>query len=479
MVPKSLDLSHEFSDYVPEDKDQRIVKTPYGRGIVIRTRKGNDSHAVDKDEIRMKEIKLMDWTKRPENDRSTLYDSSKDVHMLYSPAEFPSVSPVVGSEVLTKWGRGKVTEIRDDCMKTHVVKLSSWRLAGRSSVFCYVSAKECEVLRLKKIYDMDVFEKIEHANELKQQATLKFRKKNYTGALELFAKAVDVVRYVQHKSDSTNEVRADLVAMMITCSNNAALCSSKKDDWDRAARFGTNALVLIEALEEKGEGSKIKKVLNDDGIRDSQLFGTWKVKSLLLIAKSQMEQHNASKMSDALKKALKAISRYKKEGDLMYKQLATQEKDIRRLRLEFSKKNKATRVKEKERAKAMFCNDKEVGKNSKKKDPAIQSTISIHESDPSSSSSYSVQSIPQYSPKETEKPSGMVVTKQDENYSTKSETQEIQTPPKNSSATFGGDEDEDDDDSPISFVEEHIEALLIVGGIAIGWLAVKMLTKRR
>jgi len=59
---------------------------------------------------------------------------------------------------------------------------------------------------------------------------------------------------------------------------NAALCSSKKDDWGRTAKFGENALVLIEALEERGNESKIKAVLNSDGIGDSQLFGTWKVK---------------------------------------------------------------------------------------------------------------------------------------------------------------------------------------------------------
>ena len=96
--------------------------------------------------------------------------------------------------------------------------------------------------------------------------------------MELFARAIDAVRYVQHGVGSTNELRADLIVVMITCSNNAALCSSKQNDWDRTAKFAENALVLIEALEEKGSKSKIKGVLNMDGIGDSQLFGTWKVK---------------------------------------------------------------------------------------------------------------------------------------------------------------------------------------------------------
>jgi len=277
MRSKSLDVSPEFSNYVPEDKDQRIVVTPYGKGIVIRTRKNND--AVNQSPPLMHEIELGNWTESNLESREEVSSSSSSkIQMLYSPIKYPSVSPVVGSDVLTQWGKGKVTEIRDDDRQTHVVKISSWRLANRSSVFCYLSANECEVIKPHRIYDMDVFEKVEYANDLKQQATAKFKDKDYTGALEMFAKAIDAVRFVQHGANSTNELRADLIVVMITCSNNAALCSSKKDDWERVAKFGQNALVLIEALEEKGNKSKIKKVLNRDGIGDSQLFGTWKVK---------------------------------------------------------------------------------------------------------------------------------------------------------------------------------------------------------
>ena len=276
MTPKSLNFSSEFSKYVPKDKDQLVVETPYGKGIVIRTRKNN---VAEQNEVSMYEIELVNWTKfKLEKREEVLPSDLSNIRMLYTPVKYPSISPVVGSDVLTKWGKGKVTEIRDDYTKTHVIKLSSWRLANRSYVFCYVSEKDCEVIKFKKLYDMDVFEKVEYASDLKQYATLKFKQKDYHGALELFARAIDAVRYVQHGIESTNELRADLIAVMITCSNNAALCSSKKDDWGRTAKFGENALVLIEALEEKGNESKIKAVLNRDGIGDSQLFGTWKVK---------------------------------------------------------------------------------------------------------------------------------------------------------------------------------------------------------
>ena len=41
MAPQRLDLSAEMSGYIPEDKDQRIVQTPYGKGVIIRTRKND------------------------------------------------------------------------------------------------------------------------------------------------------------------------------------------------------------------------------------------------------------------------------------------------------------------------------------------------------------------------------------------------------------------------------------------------------
>jgi hypothetical protein len=272
-TPPAIDFSKEFgSSFIPEDKDQAIVKTPYGKGIVIRTR-----NVLENDcKISMRDIELVDWA-IPE-----MTTRIQKPPMLHSPKNFPSINPQVGDEVRTLWGRGKVIEIRDDDRRTHVVKLSSWRLAGRSSVMCYLSGKNetIEVMRPYRIYDMNIWDKVEHSNDLKNEATMKYSNRDFTGALEIYARAVDAVRYVQHGKDSTNEVRADLLIVMITCSNNAGTCCLQLRNWDRAGKFGQNALVLIDALEEKKD-SRIRKIINDDGIGDSQLFGSWKVKVCL------------------------------------------------------------------------------------------------------------------------------------------------------------------------------------------------------
>merc|ERR1712238_484853 len=314
-----------------------------------------------------------------------------------------------------------------------------------------------------RIYDMDVFEKVEHSNDLKKDATSKFVAKNYDGALEIYARAVDTVRYVQHGKDSTNELRADLIVVMITCSNNASLCSSKKKDWERTEKFAANALVLIEAIGDKKETSKIRKILNNDGIRDSQLFGTWKVKSLILVAKAQMERHNSSQSIKTLKKALETISLYKREVDNMYKQLSGQEKDIRRIRSECSQKMKSARKKEKE--------DSEEEETIEKQTSGSSRPFPIHPPSPDTTIARNPTSdVP---PADRD---GSIELKVENRQSLKKKVTFVD------GTVPGGvidDDDGDNDHSQSSFFDEHFEALSIGTGIVFGWLLVNIAWRKR
>merc|ERR1712194_93214 len=120
---------------------------------------------------------------------------------------------------------------------------------------------------------MDAHEKVALAENQKLKATGYFtQKKDYDLALTTFASAVDAVRNVQHDHTSTNAVRADLVVVMVTCSNNAATFSIKLRKWDKASRFAKNALILVDALYGK-RGKKIHTILNKEGTIDAKLFG--------------------------------------------------------------------------------------------------------------------------------------------------------------------------------------------------------------
>jgi hypothetical protein len=178
-----------------------------------------------------------------------------------------------------------------------------------------------------------------------------------------------------------------------------------------------------------------------------------------------MERHDTTKMTKTLKKALEAISLYKKENDSMYKQLSVQEKDIRRLRSEFSKKAKTTLIKEKKRARAMFGADS-------------QDSIPPPGSISSSLENLSTPKIALDNAPAAGSDEGLAARKT--SYSSEKENSTaVESEVAPALEDSREKEEEEDDYSEAKFFEEHGEALLILSGIFIGWLVVKMTTKKR
>lgn len=357
-----------YSMHMKEDKDQAMIETPYGPGLVIRTRKHPKTHKVIS-----RDIELTNWkTAQPKK-------GPPRPAMLYSSAEFPSVPVKVGCDVRCQFGRGKVLEIRDN--RVVVVQVSSWRLQGRSRVNCYFQLSQMQVVRPKRVYEMNVFERVEHAQGLKEEARKIFVKKEYERALSKYALAVDAVRYVQHQKDSTNYVRADLLVLMITCCNNAATCAAneKSVKWDLVSRYARNALELIEALEERQTPTKSTRVfaiLEKDGFGSIKVFGEWKGKSVLFLAKAQSEKQNYSKALELCTKAQSAVKKYLDE-DPTNKVLLQHEKEIKRIRANCQAKKKLELKKEKQRAQAMFGGGgggggTNNGNETKKETPAVE-----------------------------------------------------------------------------------------------------------
>jgi len=341
-----------------------MVVTPYGEGLVLRTRPNG-----------MREIELRDSHKQelPKTSGRPLKPTT-----LYSPTPFPSVPPQVGSDVICLYGRGKVTAIRksDGII---VVRLSSWRLAQRSSVTCYLRPADVQVVRPKQTYEMSVVEKVERAAELKQQAAQQFKHKFYQQALQTYSRAVDTVKFVQHKTDSTNAVRADLVVIMVTCSNNAATCCSQLQQWDEAHQHAQHATALIDALERKTkEGvSKIHQELVSAGHSDIKVFGEWKVKSLLVAARALIEKGDElNEALGAIKTARETIANYTQQRSEFtathlqsVKQLQSNDKELLKLTVACKEKRKAQVKKEKQRAQAMFGSSTSASKEQRSSSP--------------------------------------------------------------------------------------------------------------
>ena len=282
-------------------------------------------------------------------------------NMLYTPKDYPSVPACVGDDVICQYGRGILKEVSSD-NSNYTIELSSWRLSGRSNVTCHVTTPP-KVVRKHSLSEMDATERVALAKSLKAQAANYFADKDYDSALNTYASAVDKVRNVQHDHTSTNEVRADLVVIMITCSNNAATCCIKLQKWEEASKFAKNALILLDALYGK-RGMKIHTILNQEGIIDGKLFGEWRVKSYLVVARACMEQGEVGDAIVILKKARTMGMQFiqelnsseqcsRKEEKSSLRSLTSQMKEVKRLLEEYTEKKKAAKKIEKKKAKVM------------------------------------------------------------------------------------------------------------------------------
>ena len=522
------------SSQLPEDRDQALVQTPYGKGMVIRTRKQNDgkknehnntnndkkmkstdedptknaaapppppttTKQADGDDEIIREIELLDWKKPSMPTKPS---------MLYTSTKFPSIQPEIGNEVMTKFGRGKVIEIRnndstDNKTTAVVVQITSWRLAKRSKVTCYLSVNEIQVVRPMKIYEMSSYDNVDHAQELKLKATKDyFAKKQYKEALELYEKAVDCVRYVQHTTDSTNELRADLLVILITCYNNAATCCLHDELklWDRSIKFGKNAVILLDALYEKKDDSKILKVLNNDGIPNVQLFGTWKIKSYIVIGRGYIESGEYDQAMDTLKNGLDVVSKYKNppgrnnrtDPNRKYqKQLISQEKELRRYMVSCKERIKQQKLKEKQRAVAMFgggnnkSNDKENGDDEGGSSSRIVTSSASSSSTLSPTTTATTSSASKGEEKKDIDKGGTSTTRVVTTATASAPSSSLLSPPSSPGRKFQrrvsfadgsrpGDEIPDDGFFG-GFLDEHKEALILVGGVMIGSFLVNLM----
>lgn len=186
-----------------------------------------------------------------------------------------------------------------------------------------------------------------------------------------------------------------------------------------------------------------------------------------------MERHDPSEAMQTLKKAIEAIATYKQSEDAMFKLLSSQEREVRRIYNECTQRLKAIRKKEKQRARAMFGSVGEEKKDSEKKssetvetkespssDPALEASTSTTKERETILRSPGIESIP-------DDRKGVATGRQ--SHSTK----------RVSFADGSIPGDPDDDYSEPSFFEEHKEALFILTGIAMGCLAMHLVSNRQ
>jgi hypothetical protein len=258
---------------------------------------------------------------------------------------------------------------------------------------------------------------------------------------------------------------------MITCCNNAGICSLLLNRLDETYNFGKNASVLLDAIYEKRGKSKILELLYKEGLEESKMFGTWKVKSLLLIARGLAERYETEKADKKLKEAMDVIAIYKKESDPMFQQLVAQEKQVRKLHVGYRQRIKAEKKKEKERAVAMFGGS---GLGERQRSGKSGRLSDVNEK-PTSIETNAGNTV-------TKASSGKSTATDEATYTAeRTDAKPIQPVPPKKTVSFSdgtvpgyGDEEEEP-----SLLQEHKEALLLlVGGVLGSAVAIHLMKKR-
>jgi hypothetical protein len=218
-----------------------------------------------------------------------------------------TVDLAVGDVVLCAYGRGRVVQVCSDTQQVAVC-LSSWRLTGRSKVTCYLACDDVAVVRLKKISEMSVHEMVGFVQELKEKAAREFAAKDYASALLTSTRAIDAAQYVNRKSGSSSSVlQLTVVTLMVACIIRAAACCCKLDQPNEAETITRDALVIIGNTLEPTLGGSIRAQVSKDDHGYSRVFGEWRVKNLLVLARVSIEQQDYEQALQVLDNA-RAVS---------------------------------------------------------------------------------------------------------------------------------------------------------------------------
>jgi hypothetical protein len=221
-----------------------------------------------------------------------------------------TVGLAVGDVVLCAYGRGRVVQVRSDTQQV-AVRLSSWRLTGHSKVTCYLASNDVVVVRLKKISEMSVQDMVGFVQELKEKAAREFAANDYAAALLTSTRAIDAAQYVNRKSGSSSSIlQLNVVTLMVACSIRAAACCRKLDQSDEAATIARDALVIISrTLEPKFDGS-IRTHVSETDHGYTRVFGEWRVKNLLVLARVSIEQQDYEQALQVLDNARAVSTKY-------------------------------------------------------------------------------------------------------------------------------------------------------------------------
>ena len=185
--------------------------------------------------------------------------------------------------------------------------LSSWRLASNAAVKVTCTPDQVTVIAPPRLSTLTPSQKIERANILREKAKAPLQRGEYGGAYAVYSSALYILNSIETESLHCNSLRCAMLESMVAMLNNSGLCSLKCLDGhdtivdgsvdrstttkgqmeigNEACKAGGNAVMLIDAVSAKRNGKVRAALLKDYNLDDLKLFGEWKIKALLTLAR--------------------------------------------------------------------------------------------------------------------------------------------------------------------------------------------------
>jgi tetratricopeptide (TPR) repeat protein len=141
----------------------------------------------------------------------------------------------------------------------------------------------------------------EKSLQAKEEGTAFYKAQQFMSAKVKYAEAMASAQ--NQSGDFSNEQRALVFEMSLTCSSNMSLCSWSLNEYQECIIHGRNTLLLIGAIESKMSESMIWEELQKKGMTIQKLTSL-KLKAYRIVGKAEMEKNDIEAAKSDLEAAL-------------------------------------------------------------------------------------------------------------------------------------------------------------------------------
>ncbi len=114
-------------------------------------------------------------------------------------------------------------ERREDGM--YVVEADGWGQCGSRKTTLYIPRDQLEKCEPRPVVELSTAEKIQRAKLKKNKGGKFFSEKDFQPALQEYSIGIDVLKRVDYASDDASvDDKAQVIALLIPCYNNLAIC---------------------------------------------------------------------------------------------------------------------------------------------------------------------------------------------------------------------------------------------------------------